>query len=89
MEVSFGGFQVPGEVLDSLSARIPDRLGIRNLAELVQVLTQAKERFPTSRRMILVAHDDLQVGEFTKLIAAVHGTNPDLFPDLMVSRLVR
>jgi hypothetical protein len=89
LEVSFGGFQVSGEVLDSLAAKIPDRLGVRNLAELAQVLIRAKERFPTSSRMILVAHDDLQVGEFAELIASIHAKNPDLFPDLMVSRLVR
>lgn len=89
MEVSFGGFQVPGEVLDSLAAKIPDRLGVRNLAELLQVLTRAKERFPASSRMILVAHDDLQVGDFVKLIAAIYAENPDLFSDLVVSRLMR
>ena len=73
-----------------MAASLPDRMGVRNLAGLVQVLTRAKERFPASTRLILVVHDDLLVEDLADLIAAIYGENtPQHFPNLTVSRLVR
>jgi hypothetical protein len=90
MEVSFGGFGVSPEELDSLGAELPDRLGTRDTAGLVEALQKARERFEDSRTLILLPHDGMTTREVVALLDSIRQKGPAApFPQVIISRLLR
>jgi hypothetical protein len=90
MEVSFGGFGVSPEELDSLGATLPDRLGTRDTAGLVEVLQKARERFEASRMLILLPHDRMTTRELVFLLDEIRRKGPAApFRQVIISRLLR
>lgn len=90
MEVSFGGFGISAEELDSLAATLPDRLGTRDLAGLSEVLVGARSRFEDSRTLILLPHDGMTTQEVVTLLDHIRNKGPDApFPQVVLSRLLR
>jgi hypothetical protein len=90
MEVSFGGFGVSSEDLDSLAATLPDRLGTRDLAGLTEVLKKARKRFEDSRTLILLPHDEMTTREVVCLLDRIRKQGPaSPFPHVIISRLLR
>ena len=90
MEVSFGGFGVSIEELDSLAATLPDRLGARDTSGLVKVLEAARRRFKESRTLILLPHDQMTTREVASLLEVVRKKGPDpAFSQIIISRLLR
>jgi hypothetical protein len=90
MEVSFGGFGVSTEELDSLGATLPDRLGTRDTAGLVEVLQKARGRFESSRTLILLPHDQMTTQKLVSLLDQILKKGPTAaFPQVIISRLLR
>lgn len=90
MEITFGGFGVEAEVLASLGRVLPDRHGRRDLAGLLEVLTEAKRRFPASTTLLILPHPSLEVAAVARLLSAVGaaGTAPP-FARVRLAPLVR
>ena len=90
MEVSFGGFGVSAEELDSLAATLPDRLGTRDAAGLIEALLKARKRFEDSRTLILLPHDGMTTREIVSLLDRIHKKGRAAsFPHVIISRLLR
>jgi len=90
MEVSFGGFGVSAEELDSLAATLPDRLGARDTARLAEVLGKAREHFKEIRTLILLPHDGMTTQEVSSLLESVRSKGPDPASlQIIISRLLR
>ena len=90
MEVSFVGFGVSAEELDSLAATLPDRLGTRDAAGLIEALLKARKRFEDSRTLILLPHDGMTTREIVSLLDRIHKKGRAAsFPHVIISRLLR
>jgi hypothetical protein len=90
MEISFGGFGVSAEDLDSLAATLPDRLKTRDLAGLSEALSKAHARFEDSRTLILLPHDGMTTQKLVFLLDRIRKQGPvSAFPHIIISRLLR
>jgi hypothetical protein len=90
MEVSFGGFGVSTEELDSLGTTLPDRLGTRDTAGLADALLKARERFEDSRTLILLPHDGMTAQKLVSLLDNIRKKGSAApFPQIIISRLLR
>ena len=90
IEVSFGGFGVSAEDLDSLATTLPDRLRTRDLAGLAEVLSKAHKRFEDSRTLILLPHDEMTTQQLVSLLDRIRKKGPaSPFSQVIISRLLR
>ena len=90
MEVSFGGFGVSAEELDSLAKKLPDRLGTKDTAGLMNVLENACKRFEASRTLILLPHDKMTTRKLVSLLDQIRPKDAAApFPRVIISRLLR
>jgi hypothetical protein len=88
MEVSFGGFGYSAKDLDSLAATLPDRLGARDTAGLIESLQKARERFKDSKTLILLPHDEMTTQKLVSMLDKIR-TPGSVFPRIILSRLLR
>jgi hypothetical protein len=86
LEISFGGFGVSAEVLDSMAATLPNRLGARDTVGLMELLQKAKESHEESRTLILLPHDEMTTKELVALMERIRGS---AFENVIISRLLR
>ena len=90
IEVSFGGFGVSAEDLDSLALTLPDRLKTRDLAGLTEVLKKARKRFKDSRTLILLPHDEMTTQQLVSLLDRIREKGPaSPFSRVIISRILR